>query len=485
VSALVRGAARSILAARNPRDEDSVTLRSRFARHVALPLKSIAKREPTRRIADELERSQWLDPESLRALRERRLRHLLLEVGRDVPFYRDALRGLGADPRGDDPWQILERLPTIDKQAYREIGSALRAESPRRGPVHAFTSGTTGERLEVQIDPDSITYRYLAGFRGRRWWGFEQGDPEFKIWGSGIRTATGPAELAYKLLRRAKDWAIGITLVSPFFQDDEDLEHAARLLLRARPRLVFGYANSIHLLAAHMVRRGLQAGPGWPLAVFYTAEMLLDWQREDIARAFGAPLVAEYGSCEAGVMAVQCPEGSLHVSDDILVLETQAAPGARAASREVGEVVVTDLLATQYPLIRYRQGDLARTDAQRCACGRGLGVLRDLTGRMNERFTSPGGGIVDFIVFDQAMKEQPAIRRFKVVERQPGDLVFLAELHPGQTWDEPDRQRFLRQCGALLPADAALSTRVTERLPPEPSGKFRIMVSAAEAAKYL
>lgn len=459
------------------------SFRSLLARRVGLPLKSLAKREQTQQIAADLERAQWLDAGSMRALRETRLRRLLVEVGSCVPFYRDTIRDLGADPRADDPWKIFERLPIIDKKAYRELGKALQSESPRRRPILAHTSGTTGERLEVRIDPDASAYRYLAGFRGRSWWGLQPGDPEFKIWGSGIRTATGPAELAYKVVRRMKDWAIGITLVDPFFQREEDVERAAQLVMRTQPKLVFGYANSIHLLAAHMVRRGLRAGPGWPRAVGYTAEMLLDWQREDIQKAFGAPLIAEYGSCEAGVMAFQCPQGTLHTSDDIMVLETVPLEGAGAS--DLGVVVVTDLMAISYPLIRYRQGDLARLGGEPCACGRGLGSLRDLTGRMNDRFASPSGGIIDFIVFDQAMKEQPAIRRFKVVERARGDLVFLAELHPGQTWSDADRERLMKQCRTLLPADAQLSVRVAELLPSEPSGKFRIMIPASDAARYL
>ena len=460
------------------------TARSLFARWIGLPLKSLWKREATQQTAELLERAQWLDPESLRELQEQRLRHLLGEVGRNVPFYREEMRKLGADPRGDDPRKILAALPTIDKQSYRALGDALQSESPRRPPIHAFTSGTTGERLSVRIDPDAAAFRYLAGFRGRRWWGIEPGDPEFKIWGSGIQTATGPGELAYKLVRRAKDWAIGVTLVSPFFREEEDLARAARLVMKTKPKLVFGYANSIHLLAAYMVREGLRAGPGWPRVVGYTAEMLLDWQKADIATAFGAPLAAEYGSCEAGVMAFQCPEGTLHTCDDIVAVELLPTPGGDAAD-DRGEVVVTNLMATSYPLIRYRQGDIARRGRTPCACGRGFGSLQELTGRMNDRFTSPSGGIVDFIVFDQAMKEQPAIRRFKVVERAVGDLVFLAELHPGQEWQAADQARFVRQCRALLPADAALSVGVSDRLPAEPSGKFRIMIPAKDAARYL
>lgn len=458
-------------------------IRSVAAKRIGLPIKALVKGERPAEILRELNEAQWWDPNRLQELRTRRLRKLLVEVAKNVPFYRREIGRIGAAPDSDDPWEILGELPTIDKAAYRRLGSDLRSEQPRRPPIVAHTSGTTGEPLEVRIDRRASSYRYLAGFRGRLWWGVEPGDREFKIWGSGIRTAKSTKEYLHKVLRLIKDWSVGITVVSPFFQTDRDLKRAADLLFRIKPRIVFGYSNGIHLLAAHMVREGRQAGPDWPRAVTYSAEMLLDWQRAEINEAFAAPLVAEYGSCEAGVMAVQCPEGSLHRSDDFMILE--AVDETTGSSGEVGEIAVTNLLATDYPLIRYRQGDLARLDRTSCSCGRGLGTISSLVGRMNDCFISPSGGIVDFIVFDQAMKDQPAIRRFKVVERAPGDLVFLSELHKGSDWSDADRKRLVSQCVKLLPPEVKLETRTIDHLPGERSGKFRIMIPAAESERYL
>jgi phenylacetate-CoA ligase len=459
-------------------------IRSAVAKNIAIPLKAAIKREPTRRVFRELDESQWFGEAELHDLRTRRLRHLLLGIGKHVPFYREQLRQLGADPETDDPWKILRALPTIDKKAYRSLGADLRGEQARRKPVIGHSSGTTGERLEVHIDPHAASYRYLAGYRGRSWWGIEAGDAEYKIWGSGIKTARTRGEYFKKVLGRVKDWTVGVTVVSPFFQSDDDLKRAAELLFRTRPRFVFGYANSIHLLASYMVKNGLEAGPGWPRAVGYTAEMLLEWQREEATRAFGAPLIAEYGSCEAGVIAYQCPEGSLHTSDDINVVEILDGDEVVENGR-VGEVVVTSLMALDYPLVRYRQGDMASLGTERCPCGRGLGTMSALVGRLNDYFRSPSGGVIDFIVFDQAMKDQPAIRRFKVIERGTGDLVFLAELHQGREWPRDDQDLFLRQCLALLPSDVKLSIASVDRLPAEPSGKFRIMIPAADADTYL
>ena len=165
------------------------SFRTIFARYAGLPMKSLFKRERSGAIARELSRNQWLDRTQLHQIRTERLRRLLCAVGNNVPFYSEQLRSLGAKPETDNPWEVLHALPMIDKQAYRNIGTDLQAEHPRRKPAIGHTSGTTGQRLEIRIDRAATPHMYLAGLRGREWWGIRPGDPEVRLRGSGGRTA--------------------------------------------------------------------------------------------------------------------------------------------------------------------------------------------------------------------------------------------------------------------------------------------------------
>ncbi len=449
--------------------------RTLFAKTVGIPLKSLLKGEKRAAIFRELLETQWYDRERLHALRTARLKRLLVEVTGNVPFYRDEMRRLGSSPSNDDPWQILRALPILDKDLYRSLGDALASEGPRCRPLLGHSSGTTGARLEVRVDRAAAPYRYLAGYRGRSWWGIAPGDPEVKIWGSGRLTARTALDKALAIRREVKEWVTGVTLVSPFFQTDVELGKAAHALFRRKPVVVFGYANSIAMLSSFMLRTQMRPGPGWPKAVFFTSETMTEHQKDIVRRAFAAPVVAEYGSVEAGVMAFGCPAGGLHTSDDISIVEIVGEDGVLAAD-EVGEVVVTSLMATDFPLIRYRQGDLASIASRSCACGRTLGTLSTLQGRLNDVLRSPSGGIIDFIVFDQAMKDQASIRRFRIVEKAAGDIDVLCQLHAGAKWSDADRERLVSQCAALLPKDVRISTKVVGELQQERSGKFRIIV---------
>lgn len=459
-------------------------IRSFIAKKIGFGLKSIIKHEPAMAVFRELNQTQWLSKEQLHQLRTTRLQHLLIQVGKNVPFYREQIKKLGANPQFDDPWQILSRLPAIDKKMYRSLGREIESEKPVRKPAITYTSGTTGEYLKLKIDKIATTYRYLAGLRGRQWWGVEPGDSQFKIWGGGGRTAWRQGHYCQAMVWRLKEWFLDITLLPPFFDSDKEFQKAVDLIFRKKPKFVFGYTNTLHLLAAYMVRKGIQAGAGWPKLVAYSSEMLYDWQRENISKAFNAPVASEYGSVEAGVVAYSCPKGNLHTSDDILAIEI--LDGERILENgQVGEIVITSFLGTEYPVIRYRQADLGSLSSNPCSCGLGLGTMPVLKGRLNEQLFSPSGGVIDFVGFALSIKDQPALKKFKIVERDTGDLIFLCELHEGVAWPQQDRERLLCQCRDFIPSDAKLSIGYVGYLPNEVSGKFRIIVPKAESEKYL
>ena len=65
-----------------------MSLYTALCANVIFPLHERLKHHDSVARRRELERTQWLEPEALEALRVQRLRHFLGDVGRGVPYYQ-------------------------------------------------------------------------------------------------------------------------------------------------------------------------------------------------------------------------------------------------------------------------------------------------------------------------------------------------------------------------------------------------------------
>ena len=107
-----------------------------------------------------------------------------------------------------------------------------------------------------------------------------------------------------------------------------------------------------------------------------------------------------YAANEVGPIAWECPmsPGALHLNDDLEIIELLDQDGHPAAAGEVGQVVVTQLLCSTQPLLRYRIGDLARLRTEMCSCRRGLRLMSPVLGRTQHTIRAPDGRTLKTVV---------------------------------------------------------------------------------------
>jgi phenylacetate-CoA ligase len=92
--------------------------------------------------------------------------------------------------------------------------------------------------------------------------------------------------------------------------------------------------------------------------------------RERIEDGFGARCVDHAGLTEAGPFGYPCPEGhGLHVLESEFVCEILDEDLGPAESGARGELVLTPLGRTGYPVLRYRTGDVVVNTDERCPAG--------------------------------------------------------------------------------------------------------------------
>jgi phenylacetate-CoA ligase len=130
------------------------------------------------------------------------------------------------------------------------------------------------------------------------------------------------------------------------------------------------------------------------------------------------PLVDFYSSQELGYMALQCPESEhYHVLSDSVVLEVVDEQGQPCPPGEPGRVLLTSLHNYATPLIRYDIDDRAVL-GERCGCGRGLPVLKQVLGRSRNMISLPDGGSKWPNLGFRAMMDVADIQQFQVVQRR-------------------------------------------------------------------
>lgn len=424
-----------------------------------------------------LEDSQWWSAQRIAEEQVLRLRAFLADIGRSVPYYRQLFEAQGFAPSTLSSIADLQRLPLMGKPQIRSHLTELQAED--HGPLTRYnTGGSSGEPLIFYIGKARKSHDVAAKWRATRWWGVDIGDPELVVWGS-------PIELgAQDRLRRWRDAALRSHLLPAFEMSPANLDRFVQQVRTLRPAMLFGYPSSLALIAEHARRSKQRLDDLGIRVVFVTSEKLYAQQRELLASAFGCPVANGYGARDAGFIAHECPSGSLHLSAEDIVVEIVGPDGLPVAPRVAGEIVVTHLCTRDFPLLRYRTGDVGVLGTERCACGRGLPVLQDVQGRTTDFVVAADGTVMHGLALIYTLRDLKGIEQFRV--EQLSLQCTCVQIVPGPGYaGAAARERIDKDFKARLGAEVDVRVEEVERIAPERSGKHRYVVSRVQIGQGL
>ncbi len=263
---------------------------------------------------------------------------------------------------------------------------------------------------------------------------------------------------------------------SAFAFDEADLARYLRKLNRFRPTWFYGYVSMLSEFADY----ALQHPERWRLdldCVVTTSEVLTEPVRQKLARAFRTRVFNEYGCGELGTIAHECEAGSLHLSDENMLVEI--LDGERVCDPgESGEIVVTELNNYAMPLIRYRTGDFGALGTGTCKCGRTLAVLEGLHGRAYDMVRTRRGqlfhGEFMIYIFEDIKRRQQGIKQFQVVQQ---DLDrFLVRIVPEQGYGPQIEREITEQIRGHVDPEATVTFELATAIERASSGKMRVIV---------
>jgi phenylacetate-CoA ligase len=408
-------------------------------------------------------KDQWLPPERLREVQERKLRRLVAHAYERVPYYRRLFDSVGLKPADIRGLSDLEKVPMTTRNGLLEhplTDITARGIDLKRCRVQ-MTSGTTGVPFRHYHRRSDLTRVNFGWARAYLAHGMKLRDR--------IASFQGRRDAG-----RTRSWYEALGVWRRRMLSASDLPETWISDLTAwKPQVLLGYSMTLALLAS-----ALRARPALryrPRLIFHTSGLLLERDREDIARALASRVIDLYGSEEGGCIAWECPRcRGYHVNADMVALEIVEA-GRIAPVGTPGEVVITNLHSFAQPLIRYRQGDIAAWSLEAPACGRGLPLIENIQGRIDDFVILPSGRRVSPHPLHWAVLAVPGIKRWRIVQ-EARDRIRV-EVVAGPEFPADGPAVIEANVRRILAENAAVAVAVVDAIAQDPRKKFRLVVS--------
>jgi phenylacetate-CoA ligase len=337
-----------------------------------------------------------------------RLNALLALVAESNPFQRERLgsvRLAALDELAELPLTSKEDL-VADQAANPPFGTNLTYELDRYTYLHQ-TSGTTGANLRVLDTPDDW-----------EWW---TRNLALVMREGGI----GPADrvvLAYSFGPYVLFWATyaGVRAVGAMAVPLGGMDSMQRLeAMREHGATALACTPSYALHLANVAERnGLSEAVASVTTVFCAGEpgASIPAVRDAIETGFGARCYDHAGLSEVGALAYPCTAaGGLHLDEDEFVCEL-LDPHTRepVAPGEEGELVVTALGRTGFPVVRYATGDVVRPYDGPCPAGHhGRWLPQGILGRTDDMVVIRGMNVFPSAI-EQILRESPGVGEFRI-----------------------------------------------------------------------
>lgn len=439
-----------------------------FVARFLFPWHEQLKSHDTVRIRQFMEKSQWWDSSQLRDWQLKCLRALLVHAGSRVPYYRRLFADIGFEPMAVSDLSDLQRLPLLTKDLIRTQTDDFKAEDSRN-LARFNTGGSSGQPLIFFIGKERVSHDVAAKWRATRWWGVDIGDPEIVVWGSPIELTR---QDRFKVWR---DRLLRTQLLPAFEMSEAKLDKFIAAIRTMRPKMLFGYPSALDFIAKHARKRKQPMNDLEIQVAFVTSERLYEDQRTVIEETFGCRVANGYGGRDAGFIAHECPAGGMHITAEDVIVEVVDSQGQLLPPGAAGEIVVTHLATSDFPFIRYRTGDIAVLDDRQCSCGRGLPLLRELQGRTTDFVVAANGTVMHGLALIYPIRDLKAISAFKIIQESIKHI--RVQIVPADGYSADVEAQIKTGLRLRLGSEVEITVTVVHDIQPEPSGKYRYIVS--------
>ncbi|MFH1741062.1 MAG: hypothetical protein ABIH23_18835 [bacterium] len=406
------------------------------------------------------------------AYQQERLTMLLSQAARKIPFYKT--NWSPAEKKSAESGRLGD-LPLLGKEPIRANPTNFLREDLHPRPRLTFhTSGSTGTPIaSIWTVSELRNSLALREVRSARWAGVSFDLPRATFSGRIVEpdpNSKGPF-YRFNLVERQ-------AYLSPFHLRPDTARFYVQAIAKHKIQWLTGYAVSYYLLAKFVLEQNLEVPR--LRAVITTSEKVTPEMREVMEQAYRCRVFEEYSNVENSLFASECEEGSLHVSPDVAVVEILRPDGTPCEQDEPGEVVATCLTRGYQVFVRYRVGDVAAWDSKPCPCGRGMPILKEVLGRVEDVIVGPDGR--QMVRFHGVFTDQPNVREGQIVQ-EAVDRIKVNVVGSG-TFNIDDERDIIRRVRQRLGADVHVVVELVQSIPRTKAGKFKAVVSNVDPEEH-
>lgn len=326
---------------------------------------------------------------------EKEISKLLLHLKHNVPFYKNYLDNTPDSSLNID---VLKDLPTIEKEDLRrDIKNFTNIKEKK--PFVSQTGGTTGKSLNVYSNKLDSARRmaYLDFFKQ------QHGAKPF----SKRASFTGQEIIPYDQ-KKSVFWrynhSIRQMLYSGFHVSEKNIPYYVKSLNKFKPVMLDGFPSSIYRVAKYINLNNIKL-EFQPIAIFPTAETLLDHHKQEMEKAFKCPVRNQYASSEGAPFITECISGNLHMNIETGYFKLEPVD----LEKELYELIVTSFLNYTTPIVQYRIGDIVKyyDNQSQCDCGNMSPYVKEILGRQTDYLVSELNGKITSVSLANIIRNAP------------------------------------------------------------------------------
>lgn len=402
-------------------------------------------------------KNQYVKPETLKKLQEKRLRHLVQHAYRNTRFYKEKFRKAGITPHDIHDLDDLKKIPfTTKEEIVNSTGIVAAGYHEGNCDVH-YTSGTSGTTLKVLHDIENHAYEIALTCR----YHWAQG---VRPWHNYFMILHDPVELRGAQKRSIFHKRLSVPGDIP---DEEKVE----LLKKYQPHVIAGHLSTLVAMAKIIQEKKISIAPR---IIIIGGELNPPPYRQYVETVFGGQTFDKYGAFEVKSIAWECNQHNMHIDADSVIVECVkekdvVVPGER------GEVVVTSLWNWAMPFIRYRLGDIGALSDGVCGCGRTLPLMKVIEGRLDDFIVLPSGNVLPPTALVPLFFKTLQIEQFRIIQNRK-DLLEV-EIVPHKEYTENVEKNILEKLETIINEPIHIKIKKVETIKQEVKTKYRTVIS--------